>query len=194
MRSFIVVVDTQRDFMAADGALAVPGAEALVAPMRDWLAARTPADTAGILFTFDTHDPEAYAASPEAAEFPPHCLKDTPGWANMLAVDGIDPAIPVWRLEKSVFAMWAEPLVRIEDARDAAAPAIEREAFFAALRAQGIDTVTVIGVAADYCVRWAIEGLIARGFRVVVPRALTRGIARPIEAVAATLGPAVALV
>ena len=43
----------------------------------------------------------------------------------------------------------------------------------------------VIGVAADYCVRWAIDGLVERGFRVIVPQALTRGIARPIEQVLA---------
>ena len=43
----------------------------------------------------------------------------------------------------------------------------------------------MIGVAADYCVRWAVEGLIARGFAVTVPAGLTRGIDRQIEVVAA---------
>ena len=38
---------------------------------------------------------------------------------------------------------------------------------------------------ADYCVRWAIEGLVARGFTVDVPQGLTRGIARPIAQVVA---------
>ncbi|MEG8041528.1 hypothetical protein QP164_01445 [Sphingomonas sp. LR59] len=31
-----------------------------------------------------------------------------------------------------------------------------------------------MGVAADYCVRWAVEGLVDRGFAVRVPAALTR--------------------
>jgi nicotinamidase/pyrazinamidase len=36
-------------------------------------------------------------------------------------------------------------------------------------------------------VRWAIEGLLARGFRVEWPAALTRGIGREAEAVAAEI-------
>ena len=61
----------------------------------------------------------------------------------------------------------------------------DRDAFFRDLRARGVEDAVVIGVAADYCVRWAIDGLVERGFRVIVPQALTRGIARPIEQVLA---------
>nr|WP_249403780.1 isochorismatase family protein [Sphingomonas sp. CFBP 13720] len=53
----------------------------------------------------------------------------------------------------------------------------DRDVFFAQLRADGVQDVTVVGVAADYCVRWAVERLIACGFRVTVPADLTRGIA-----------------
>ncbi|MCW6537645.1 cysteine hydrolase family protein [Sphingomonas lycopersici] len=185
MTRFVVVVDTQRDFMASDGALYVPGADALLPPMREWLRALDPAETAGVLFTFDTHVPEVYAGSAEAETFPIHCVRGSEGWANMLDVALLDPAIPVWRLEKGVFDMWAELDLRIEDAREPAAPRTDRELFFAELKAGGVDEITVIGVAADYCVRWAIEGLIGRGFRVVVPEQLTRGIERQIRTVAA---------
>jgi nicotinamidase/pyrazinamidase len=184
MARFVVVVDTQWDFMAEGGALSVAGADALVAPMQAWLSALPAADTAGVLFTFDTHFRETYAASPEAAMFPIHCVPGTKGWGNMLDVASVDPAIPAWRIEKGVFDMWAEPGLAIENARDAACPKISREDFFADLTAKGIVDVTVIGVAADYCVRWAIEGLIARGFAVIVPGELTRGIERQIETVA----------
>lgn len=184
MARFVVVVDTQWDFMAAEGALSVAGAEALVAPMQAWLAALRPDEIAGVLFTFDTHFRETYAASPEAAMFPIHCVRGTKGWGNMLDVALVDPAIPAWRIEKGVFDMWAEPGLAIENARDAACLRIAREDFFADLTAKGIVDVTVIGVAADYCVRWAIEGLIARGFAVTVPGELTRGIERQIETVA----------
>lgn len=185
MTRFVVVVDTQRDFMAPDGALYVPGADALLLPMREWLRALDPAETVGVLFTFDTHVPEVYAGSAEAETFPIHCVRGSEGWANMLDVALLDPAIPVWRLEKGVFDMWAEPDLRIEDAREPVAPRTDRELFFAELKAGGVDEITVIGVAADYCVRWAIEGLIGRGFRVVVPEQLTRGIERQIRTVAA---------
>ncbi len=180
MARFVIVVDTQRDFMAADGALSVPGAEQLVGPMREWLGGLDPAETAGVLFTFDTHLPEAYAGSAEAKAFPIHCVRGTAGWANMLEPAVLNPAIPAYRMEKAVFDMWAEPELVIEAARP---PAMPREAFFEALKARGVEEVTVIGVAADYCVRWAIEGLIARGFAVTVPEGLTRGIERQIREV-----------
>jgi len=185
MARFVVVVDTQWDFMADEGALSVAGAAALVAPMQAWLSALQPADVAGVLFTFDTHFRETYAASPEAAMFPIHCVRDTPGWANMLDITLLDPEIPAWRIEKGVFDMWAEPGLAIEDARDPAAPSIPREAFFGSLAKQQTRDVTVIGVAADYCVRWAVEGLVERGFAVTVPAGLTRGIERQIDTVAA---------
>ncbi|HXH16544.1 MAG TPA: isochorismatase family protein [Sphingomonas sp.] len=185
MTRFVVVVDTQWDFMAADGALSVAGADALVPPMQAWLSALKPDDVAGVLFTFDTHFRETYAASPESEMFPIHCVRGTQGWGNMLDVALVDTAIPAWRIEKGVFDMWAEPGLEIENARDAGGPTVARETFFAELAATGITDVTVIGVAADYCVRWAVEGLIARGFAVTVPADLTRGIERQIETVAA---------
>jgi nicotinamidase/pyrazinamidase len=183
MSRFVIVVDTQRDFIASDGALPVAGAEAIIQPMQRWLAALDSADIAGVLFTFDTHDLATYPASAEAALFPIHCVRGTAGWQNMLDPAGIDAAIPRYTLEKGVFDMWAEPgrtMVRV-----GADEPVDRDAFFAGLRANGIDAVTVVGVAADYCVRWAVEGLVARGFRVTVPAALTRGIARQIDMVAA---------
>ena len=181
---FVIVVDTQRDFMAADGALSVAGAEALVPAAERFLEALKPEDTAGVLFTYDTHVPEAYAGSPEAEQFPPHCEKGTAGWENLLSPELIDPAIPVYRLEKGVFDMWAENGLALRDERRADAEARQRDAFFEQLKADGVTDVTVIGVAADYCVKWAVEGLLARGFDVTVPEALTRGIVRQIRAVA----------
>ncbi len=184
MTRFVVVVDTQWDFMAGEGALSVAGAEELVAPMQAWLSALTPDEVAGVLFTFDTHFVETYAASPEAAMFPIHCVRGARGWGNMLDVAMVDPAISAWRIEKGVFDMWAESGLAIEDARDVTKPTIPREKFFSELAASGVTDVTVIGVAADYCVRWAVDGLIARGFTVTVPAGLTRGIERQIDAVA----------
>jgi nicotinamidase/pyrazinamidase len=190
MTRFVIVVDTQRDFMAADGALSVPGAETLVEPMRQWLTALHPEETAGVLFTFDTHVPEVYAGSPESQAFPIHCVRGSAGWANMLDPAEVDAAIPVYRIEKGVFDMWAEPGLMIEPAQGVAVP---RDAFFDGLAVQGIGEVAVIGVAADYCVRWAIDGLVARGFDTVVPAGLTKGIARPIEQVLADDFPAAAV-
>jgi nicotinamidase/pyrazinamidase len=185
VKRFVVVVDTQWDFMAVDGALSVAGAADLIDPMRAWLAALTSQNTAGVLFTYDTHQTEVYASSPEAELFAPHCVKGTAGWHNMLDAGTLDPAIPTWTIEKGVFDMWAEDHLKIADARNPQANRVDREVFFAKLKADGVNVTTVVGVAADYCVRWAVEGLVARGFEVEVPASLTRGIERQIEAVVA---------
>lgn len=95
----------------------------------------------------------------------------------------MSPAIPSYRIEKGVFDMWAEPDLVIEAI--GTGEATPRDAFFAELKARGIAQVAVIGVAADYCVRWAIDGLVARGFAVEVPPNLTRGITRQMEEVLA---------
>lgn len=182
MKRFVIVVDMQRDFVAGDGALPVPGAQELVAPMQHWLGTLQPGEVAGVLFTEDTHVPEIYARSAEAREFPPHCERDTAGWALVVDPAVIDPNIPVYALEKGVFDMWTEPGLRMNPFDSPGSS--DRDAFFAQLRADGVKDVTVVGVAADYCVRWAVEGLIARGFRVTVQADLTRGITRQIDAVA----------
>ena len=65
------------------------------------------------------------------------------------------------------------------------ATSVLRDRFFDRLRAEGVDEIMVIGVASDFCVRWAVDGLIERGFRITVPADLTRGIVRQIDTVAA---------
>lgn len=181
MAKFVIVVDAQRDFMMPDGALYVGGADALIGPMNDWLDTLDPADTSGVLLTFDTHYAATYASSAEAAQFPLHCVRGEAGWRSVIKTDRINPSIPLYTLEKGVFDMWAEPdllLLRIGTGETS-----DREEFFDALRASGSEEIHVVGVAADYCVRWAVEGLIARGFRVAVYASLTRGITRQIDAV-----------
>lgn len=182
MKNFVIVVDMQRDFVAADGALPVPGAGDIVAPMQDWLAGLRPEETEGVLFTFDTHVPEIYAASEEAKQFPPHCVKGTPGWQLVVDPGAVDPAIPTWRLEKGVFDMWAEEGIGVAPIDGDRLRS--RNRFFGDLARAGIEEVTVVGVAADYCVRWAVEGLLERAFNVTVPSTLTRGIERQIDRVA----------
>lgn len=183
MAKFVIVVDAQRDFIMPDGALYVGGADALIGPMNDWLAALGPADTSGVLLTFDTHYADTYAATAEAAQFPIHCVRGEAGWQLVIETDRTDPAIPLYSLEKGVFDMWAEPDLSLS--RIGADETIDREEFFDALCTSGVEEIDVVGVAADYCVRWAVEGLIKRGFRVTVHAALTRGISRQIGVVVA---------
>ena len=190
MQDFVVVVDMQQDFVLPTGALAVQGADRLIGPMQRWLSELEAGDTAGVLFTFDTHDPAAYADSPESTQFPLHCVRDSHGWNSVLDWQAVAAGIPVYRLEKSVFAMWEEPALLLQDMRAPQAPGVERDRFFSVLKAQGVRRVIVVGVAADFCVRWAIDGLVERGFDVVIPDGLTRGIERDMARVVADHFPA----
>lgn len=189
----IVAVDTENDFMRADGLLAVPGAEALIGPMRDYVAARDGREVAAVLATFDLHDAATFFGSAENVGdpangipgFPLHCEIGTAGAENVLDLDvPVRNGIPTYRLEKGVFDMWQEDDVRV--ARLAAPEGAEpREAFFDRLQRDGVDTVRIFGVAADFCVMWAIRGFLDRGFRVEVVERLTAGIARDMAQTAA---------
>ena len=141
MKHFVIVADMQRDFVAADGALPVAGAEDLVAPMQSWLAALRPNEIVGVLFTRDTHVAGIYAQSEEAGLFPPHCERGTPGWDLVVDPGVLDPAIPCYALEKGVFDMWAEPGVRLHQFDSPSGG--DRNVFFAQLQAIGVEEVVV---------------------------------------------------
>jgi len=171
---FDLVIDAQYDFMRRDGALYVPGAEAIIPSLQDHILGL---NSRGVLFTYDTHLRGVYEASEEAKEFPIHCIKGTAGWH--LVVDPYVCPVPLHFLEKGVFDMWKEPGLEVDYKDDGK----DRDKFFTELKGTGVSKVRVVGVAADYCVKWAIDGLVARGFEVEVVRALTMGIQRDIEQV-----------
>jgi len=151
MSKLLVVVDMQYDFVMPDGALYVPGAEKLLVPMIQHVFSF---DRQDVVFTRDTHHSRAYSTSVEAKEFPPHCLWDTKGHELLIPFRGSD------RIDKTVFDVWAD----------------ERCKPYLEWRAQRYDEIEIVGVAADYCVRYAYEGFKQRGFNVTVRGDLTVGI------------------
>lgn len=182
MTKFVVVIDTQYDFMMRDGKLPVKDAEMIALGGIKYLASLKASEVEGVLFTFDTHEPEVYAGSPESEAFPIHCVKGQPGWVNVFNADLIDPNIPVYTLEKGVFNMWEEDGVWIQDYGTINTPH-DRDAFFAALKKEGVTEIEIWGVAADFCVKWAIDGLLERGFNVSIVEYLTAGIERDMDLV-----------
>ena len=207
MKKLVVVIDAQYDFMMQDGKLPVPGAEALIAPGIRYLANLKPEETAGVLFTFDTHTAAKYLGSAENVGdpdngipgFPLHCEKGTPGWENVFNYKLIHEDIPTFTLEKGVFNMWEETGVGITpiDLKRGRGYSNDREMFFTQLarygvltqpvldKSKAVDTVQIFGVASDFCVRWAIDGFLKRGFKVEVVEHLTAGILKTAAEVAA---------
>lgn len=156
-----VDIDTQRDFLDPEGALAIAGASAIV-PNLDRLTRFARSHGIPIVATGCAHTPDE--AEPEP--FPPHCLVGTPGQrrieatacdsGRVLSVESTladsDPLPAHLILEKDRYDVFSRP--------DAAA-------IFRRYAADGA-TFVVYGVATDYCVRAAVLGLLGEGHRVVV--------------------------
>jgi nicotinamidase/pyrazinamidase len=190
----LVYIDTQGSFVFADGELPVAGAQDLVGALSAYAASIDPTEVAAFLATFDTHVPEAYLGSAEnlgdeaagAPGFPIHCVKGTPGWENVVNLRIPAAAdVPVYRLEKDVFDMFAKPDFKVERLF-ADEPAEYRDTFLSLLQADGINTVRIAGFASDFCVNWAIQGFLAAGFKVEVIEHLVAGIGMDIRQTAAT--------
>jgi len=183
-KKFVIVIDAQYDFMMPKGKLYVSGAEHTIVPGIEFLQQLTPEDTEGVLFTFDTHSATTYFDQPESKQFPIHCELGTAGWRNVFNHHLVDKKIPTYGLYKNVFNMWEEPGIVVEDLEFGDKFYVQkRETFFDRLKELGVDTVVVMGVAADFCVKWAVDGLVERGFNVEIPRNLTAGIVRDIDTV-----------
>ena len=153
-KTLLHIVDMQNDFVQENGALSVPGAAELIAPANQFLGA-THFDR--VVATMDSHVMPEYATSAEGKLFPPHCLVNQWGWQPAI---NIPNAIFV---NKGQFDVWATPR-----AMDGA---------LSYMTPRHTD-VFIMGVASDYCVKFAIAGYLARGFQVTVIDDLCRGIDR----------------
>jgi nicotinamidase/pyrazinamidase len=159
-----VDIDTQRDFLVPEGTLFLSGSDAIhpnLARLTDHArTASIPVIATACAHTLDEEDPEP---------FPPHCLIGTAGqeridateWesSRVLRLDEtlpddepLPPHLTLWKARYDLFS------------RPDAAGLFERYARSRASR----PTLVVYGVATDYCVRCAVEGLRARGHNVAV--------------------------
>ena len=171
-------VDTQVDFVRADGKLPVPDAESVVPAMARLVRW---AGTHGVthLATADDHeltDPEIVSDPDFATTFPPHCLRGTPGAAKIAETaqrdplpfslvpypPGLVPELVRDRREllflKKTYSAFSNP--NLEPVLEALAP----------------DEVVVFGVATDVCNHAAIIGLLDRSYRVAFVEDASRGL------------------
>lgn len=154
-----VDIDTQRDFLEGSGSLFVPGSESII-PNLARLTRFAVERGIPVLATACCHTPD----DPELEQFPPHCMEGTEGQQRIAATDRADSVIlavgarfkngivPHLTLHKRAFDVFSR-----RDAEDVIACYNEARPLF-----------VVYGVATDYCVRAAVEGLVARGCRVAV--------------------------
>lgn len=193
------IVDMSKGFVLKDGGLYVLGADDLVEPTNDFLRALKPGDIAFALVKNDTHLKSEYALSNEASYgFPFHQGFGTYDHEYAVDIGILDSKMPVYWMLKNEFDMWADKkdlgldISEMDFASDEERKAYEhlfyvsrmlspgrynylmpRDEFFKDLIA---NEVIIIGVATDYCVRDAIKGYLARGFKVTLLSDLTTGI------------------
>jgi nicotinamidase/pyrazinamidase len=153
----LIVVDFQNDFTPG-GALAVPDGDAIAGRVRELI------DTGRfdlVVATRDWHPADHGSFAAQGGAWPPHCVAGTPGAELHDAVprDSID--------------------VIVDKGTDPASEGysgFEDTGLEALLRERGIDRVTIVGLATDYCVRATALDALREGFSVEVDRAAVRGI------------------
>jgi nicotinamidase/pyrazinamidase len=156
-------VDTQVDFMLPGGKLYVPGAEKLLPNIRKL----TDAARQGQAFLVSHgcfHTPD----DPEFQQFPPHCVKGSPGsefvaeamTEDVVRIPDHDEAWP-GKVHHHTQVLFEKQTLDIFESRHAhkVVADLPRDAEF-----------MVFGVVTEYCVRLAAKGLLERGRSVSVIR------------------------
>jgi nicotinamidase/pyrazinamidase len=166
-------VDTQVDFVHADGKLAVPGAtEALPAMARLVEAARA----AGVphVASADDHeltDPEISDQPDYSTTYPPHCLRGTRGAEKVAETAQLDP-VPLALTEVPEKWLRGREYLLLKKSFDVFTnPNADR-----LLRVLQPGEIVLFGVATDVCDDAAIRGLVARGLDVVFVEEASRGL------------------
>ncbi|MGA5465999.1 isochorismatase family protein [Mycobacterium sp. NPDC050041] len=160
----LIIVDVQNDFCEG-GSLAVEGGGAVARGITELLGAH---EYDHVVATKDYHiDPGAhFSDNPDFRDsWPPHCVVGTPG------VD-FHPAFDPSAVE-AVFhkGHYSAAYSGFEGADAAGAPLADW------LRARDVDTVDVVGIATDYCVKATAADAAAAGFTTRVLLDLTAGVA-----------------
>ncbi len=152
MTDVLIVVDMQNDFVS--GALAAPGAEDIVAPIREKILSFE----GDVIFTRDTHHSD-YLSTEEGKNLPVvHCVENTPGREIVPALKGLRNA-PV--IDKQTFgSVELGEMLREMDRKDR------------------IRNITLLGLCTDICV--ISNALIVKAFlpdaHVIVDASLSRGV------------------
>jgi nicotinamidase/pyrazinamidase len=154
----LIIVDFQNDFTPPSGALAVPEGDRIADRLN---ALARSGDYDLVVATRDWHPPEHGSFAERGGPWPVHCVQGTEGAE-------LHPALDRTAID-----------VVVDKGQD---PATEGYSGFdatgleALLRERGIDDVTVVGLATDYCVRNTALDALKEGFAVTVDPTAVRGV------------------
>jgi nicotinamidase/pyrazinamidase len=158
--------DTQIDFLLPAGALYVPGAERLLA-VYEGIFRKVRERGIPVLSSVDAHAEN----DPEFAHWPPHCVRGTLGQQKAsCTLLGERQVVPN---EAGVELNGGTQQVIVEKQT---LDIFSNPNWQKLLAKHPGEECVVIGVATDYCVRCAVDGLLARGRQVAVVTDGIRGI------------------
>ena len=158
MAAALIIVDYQNDFARPDGALSVPAGEE-VADHINALAAS--GDYELVVATRDWHPRDHGSFKAQGGIWPVHCVQGSEGAE-------LHPALDTGPVD-AIVDKGQDPGTEGYSAFDATGLA-------ETLRARGVDAVTVVGLATDYCVKNTALDALREGLAVTVDRAGVRGV------------------
>jgi nicotinamidase/pyrazinamidase len=154
----LIIVDYQNDFARPDGALSVPAGEEVAGHINELAAS---GDFELVVATRDWHPPEHGSFTAQGGIWPVHCVQGTDGAE-------LHPALDTGPVDVL--------LDKGQDPGTEGYSAFDATGLAETLRARGIDALTVVGLATDYCVKNTALDALAEGFAVRVDRAGVRGV------------------
>jgi nicotinamidase/pyrazinamidase len=155
MADALLIIDFQNDFTAG-GALAVPEGDEIAAPVK-----RLADHYDLVVATRDWHPPDHGSFTEQGGIWPVHCVQDTEGaklhpYLDAQAIDVV--------VDKG------------QDPGTDGYSGFDGTRLAELLRERGVDRVTLVGLATDYCVKNTALEALQEGFTVVVDSTAVRGV------------------
>jgi nicotinamidase/pyrazinamidase len=158
MATALLIIDFQNDFARPDGALSVPSGDKIA----DRINAHSGSDEyALVLATRDWHPRDHASFEAQGGPWPEHCVQGTEG-AELhpdLETEPIDDVIDKGR-----------------DSGTDGYSGFEATGLADRLRDEGVDEVTLVGLATDYCVKNTALDALREGFAVRIDPTAVRGV------------------
>lgn len=145
-RSAVLIVDMLNDFCKPGGAMVLPGCDRLLAPQQRVIGAARAAGAA-VVFVNDAHRPDL-RNDREFAKRTPHCIEGTWGAA---VIDDLAPEPVDLMVTKRRYSGFFNTDLDLT------------------LKDMRVDSVVVMGVVTNICVRSTVHDAFFHGYQVVVP-------------------------
>ncbi len=158
MAGALIIVDYQNDFARPDGALSVPAGEEIAERINAHAAS---GEHALVLATRDWHPPDHGSFEAQGGPWPVHCVQDTDGAA-------LHPALDTTHVDQLVD--------KGQDPGTEGYSGFEATGLADLLRDRGVDELTIVGLATDYCVKNTALDALREGFGVRVDPTAVRGV------------------